>query len=232
MQKLHAQNILIWGATGTIGSAVAQAFATKGFRLILTGRHMEKLEPLADVCEAKGASCLLVPMKFKNLFEIDELAVHLAQSYKKLDGMISCLGTLQGLGSIHHVEEKDYHQAFHVNVTLNWKALQACESLLIHSGRGVALFPIEELFKKPQAYHSVYGLTKRTLAQLIEQFSLDNANSSLVAQTLFLPQAKTPLTQKIFPSLLGDFASSEDIAKKVLKAYEDLKNYPSTCQAA
>lgn len=223
MQKLHAQTILIWGATGAIGSAVAKCFAEKGYHLILVGRHVSKLETLADSCEKKGGSCLLVPMKYQTLLEIDELAVHLAQAYGKLDGMVSCLGTLTVLGALNHVMEKDYHQAFYVKVTLNWKALQACEILLRKSGNGVALFPIEDFFKEQQAYHSVYGLTQRTLDYMIQQFNLDHQGDSLQVQTLFLPQAKTSLTQKIFPSLSGNLVSAETVAMQIVQAYEDAK---------
>jgi short-subunit dehydrogenase len=220
MQNLHGHNILLWGATGTMGSALAQSLAQRGAHLILTGRCLHKLEALADLCEAQGGDCTLVPMTFNRLIEIDELAVHLATTYGKIHGMISCLGTLGGLGFIHHVHEKDYQEAFHIHVTIPWKTLQSFEGLLKASNQGVVLFPLEAFFQKPQGYHSVYGLSKRALVSLIDQFNLDQVPSCIKVETLYLPQAQTPLSQKIFPSQSRGFISPEEGADLIRKAYE------------
>ena len=49
------QNILITGASGSIGSALARAYASPGVRLILQGRNEARLNALAETCRAKGA---------------------------------------------------------------------------------------------------------------------------------------------------------------------------------
>ena len=48
--------VLITGATGGIGRALAHAYARKGRRLILHGRDDTKLQELAAECTAQGAS--------------------------------------------------------------------------------------------------------------------------------------------------------------------------------
>jgi short-subunit dehydrogenase len=50
--------LLITGATGAIGAALAQAFAESGNTLILNGRDAGRLEALARRCEARGARVL------------------------------------------------------------------------------------------------------------------------------------------------------------------------------
>jgi len=50
--------VLITGATGSIGSALAEHYAEKGNTLILQGRKEELLLNLVALCEAKGASVL------------------------------------------------------------------------------------------------------------------------------------------------------------------------------
>jgi short-subunit dehydrogenase len=48
-------SVLITGATGGIGGALASAYAAIGVTLILQGRDGRKLADLADACRAKGA---------------------------------------------------------------------------------------------------------------------------------------------------------------------------------
>ena len=47
--------VLITGATGAIGGALARAYATPGVTLYLQGRKLDQLQSLAQQCEATGA---------------------------------------------------------------------------------------------------------------------------------------------------------------------------------
>ncbi|MGQ0335445.1 SDR family NAD(P)-dependent oxidoreductase [Halomonas elongata] len=49
------RSLLITGATGAIGSALARHYASPGVRLILHGRRREPLDALADECRQAGA---------------------------------------------------------------------------------------------------------------------------------------------------------------------------------
>jgi short-subunit dehydrogenase len=53
-----SQCVLITGATGGIGGALAEAYAAPGATLILQGRKAERLAELAAQCEARGARVL------------------------------------------------------------------------------------------------------------------------------------------------------------------------------
>lgn len=49
------RTILITGATGSIGQALAKCYANRNTRLVLTGRNTEKLAEITKICEKKGA---------------------------------------------------------------------------------------------------------------------------------------------------------------------------------
>jgi short-subunit dehydrogenase len=50
-------NVLLTGATGGIGHAIARAFAAQGAQLLLTGRRAEVLEPLAAEVGGRAIAC-------------------------------------------------------------------------------------------------------------------------------------------------------------------------------
>lgn len=58
MSSAALQRILITGATGAIGSALAVRYAASGRQLILFGRDQLKLELLAGRCQALGAQAV------------------------------------------------------------------------------------------------------------------------------------------------------------------------------
>ena len=59
--------VLITGATGGIGGALAPAYAAPGVTLILQGRREDRLEELALECRAAGARVLLEPLDVRDL---------------------------------------------------------------------------------------------------------------------------------------------------------------------
>ena len=48
------RTVLITGATGGIGGALAEVYAQAGNTLILQGRNIARLAELAGLCEAQG----------------------------------------------------------------------------------------------------------------------------------------------------------------------------------
>jgi len=51
---LENRNAVIYGAGGSIGSAVARAFAREGAKVHLTGRTLESLEEVAEEIRSSG----------------------------------------------------------------------------------------------------------------------------------------------------------------------------------
>jgi NADP-dependent 3-hydroxy acid dehydrogenase YdfG len=51
----HPSTVLITGATGGIGAALARGYAEPGRTLILHGRDASRLASLTQECEARGA---------------------------------------------------------------------------------------------------------------------------------------------------------------------------------
>jgi short-subunit dehydrogenase len=66
MKPRAAQTILITGASGSIGNALAKAYAAPGITLILHGRNESKLEQTAQACRAQGAQVV------KGVFDITD----------------------------------------------------------------------------------------------------------------------------------------------------------------
>jgi uncharacterized protein len=55
--NLAGRTVLLTGATGGIGHAIAHACAARGAQLVLTGRRAEVLEPLATELSARAVAC-------------------------------------------------------------------------------------------------------------------------------------------------------------------------------
>ena len=88
---LSGKVIILTGATGGIGKAIATELSKAGSQLILTGRNQEKLESLASSLESGNYQLLVADLTTNE--GINRLAAIAAKT--KPDGLINCLGINQ-----------------------------------------------------------------------------------------------------------------------------------------
>ena len=65
--SMSNQTILITGASGGIGSALARAYARPGVTLLLWGRDGARLEEIAAACRACGARCIVESLDLRDI---------------------------------------------------------------------------------------------------------------------------------------------------------------------
>lgn len=104
MNGLHKpSNILITGATGSIGGALALAYAAPGITLILQGRNEVRLSELANECESLGATIITRAVDLRNRQTVADWLNPLCQSIA-LDLVIINAGVNTDIGPKRHGE--------------------------------------------------------------------------------------------------------------------------------
>lgn len=97
-------NILITGATGGIGGALARAYAKPGVTLFLQGRDQQKLNALGSQCIAAGAAVETASIDVR---DIDPLRQWVAEidARAPLDLVVPCAGININIGPDHSGEK-------------------------------------------------------------------------------------------------------------------------------
>lgn len=119
--QINSYSILITGASGAIGRALAVSYAEPGIRLVLHGRDAEKLAQTVRLCEQQGA---LVYTSVLDLSCVDEIAPWAQQILSKgeINLFIANAGMCIGHGEDGSLE---YWQAASKLIDLNLKANMA-----------------------------------------------------------------------------------------------------------
>jgi NADP-dependent 3-hydroxy acid dehydrogenase YdfG len=94
--------VLITGATSGIGRATAEIFAQNGYRLILTGRRVERLMELKNKLETSfGSDILILPFDVRDPGAVDAALSNLPEAYQEVDILVNNAGLAKGLAPIH-----------------------------------------------------------------------------------------------------------------------------------
>lgn len=113
----NPSHIVITGATGGIGQALALAYAMPGIRLSLFGRKEAVLQNLAQQCQKSGAEVFIYPMDLRNTPELMN-KIEAIDAEKPVDLIIANAGVATYLDSELEVETwEQIEQAFDINLT-------------------------------------------------------------------------------------------------------------------
>jgi NAD(P)-dependent dehydrogenase (short-subunit alcohol dehydrogenase family) len=120
---------VIIGAAGGIGSALARRLKRGGASLVLMGRSMERLAPLASELGAETAVA--------DAAQPDELERAVA-SLGSFHGIVNCAGSIL-LKPAHLTSEAEWRQTMEANLTTAYSTVRAGAKALMQGGGSIVL---------------------------------------------------------------------------------------------
>jgi short-subunit dehydrogenase len=147
---LASSNVLLTGATGGIGHAIARRLHRAGATLTLTGRRTEVLEPLA--AETGGRSLAV------DLTDRDAVR-RLAAESADVDVLIAN-AALPASGDVRSFSEEELDAALDVNLRAPMVLARILGEQMAGRGRGHIVFVSSLAGKSSQRHSGVYSATK------------------------------------------------------------------------
>ncbi|MBV8988941.1 MAG: SDR family NAD(P)-dependent oxidoreductase [Solirubrobacterales bacterium] len=145
-------NVLITGASGGIGQAIARAFASRGARLLLTGRRLEVLEPLAEEVSGNVVACDLSRRE-----DVDRLIA--AARAAATDVLIANAG-LPASGLLTELTQDQIDRMLEINLRAPIALARALAPAMIERGHGHMVFISSLSGKVAPPASSIYSATK------------------------------------------------------------------------
>jgi short-subunit dehydrogenase len=148
--KLSGSTVLLTGATGGIGHAIARELHGRGARLVLTGRRAEVLEPLAAEL---GATALAADLA-------DRAAVgRLLEEAGEVDILVAN-AALSGTGQLEDFSIEEIDRVLDVNLRAPIALARALAPAMARRGGGHLLFVSSLAGKAGAARSAMYNATK------------------------------------------------------------------------
>jgi uncharacterized protein len=150
LMDISGSKVLLTGATGGLGHAIARALSARGAQLILTGRRLDVLEPLASELHARA---LVV-----DLSEAAEVHRLLSEA-GKLDVLVAN-AALPGSGKLDSLTMEEIDRSLEVNLRAPIAMARMLVPEMVKRGSGHLLFMSSLSGKAATAGSSIYNATK------------------------------------------------------------------------
>jgi 3-oxoacyl-[acyl-carrier protein] reductase len=137
---LEGKNAIIYGAGGSIGGAVARAFAREGARVFLAGRTLEPLEEVAEDIRAAGGAVETAQLDALEEKEVDGHADAVAADAGSLDVSFNLISHPFTHGTpLHEMDADDYMAPIETAARATFLTARAAARHMIEQRSGVIL---------------------------------------------------------------------------------------------
>lgn len=164
---LAGRVVLLTGATGGLGGALAGQLAADGAIVIASSRQVRRLERLHAGITAAGGHCQLYPMDLAGASpaDLDECVGRILQAHGRLDALVHCAADFPGLTPLAHVDPAVLARTVHVNLTARiWLTVAALPAL--EASAGVVALVHDAPARTAAPYWGGYGLAQQAQAAL------------------------------------------------------------------
>lgn len=173
--KISGSTVLLTGATGGIGHAIARALAARGGKLILSGRRIDVLEPLADELDARALAVdLAEPAEIDRLIseagEVDILVANAA---------------LPASGRLESFSLGELDRALDVNLRAPLVLAHALVPAMVARGSGHLLFMSSLSGKAATPGTALYNASKYGLRGFASALRADLRSSGVGVSAVF-----------------------------------------------
>ncbi len=198
---LAGKTILITGAAGGLGSALALKCAGAGAGLILLDKNRRGLEQLSDRITEPGLSSPgLYPMDLAGagIDDFNDMVKTIASEFGGLHALVHCAVDFDGLQPLEQINPQDWLRSMQVNVNAPWLLTCTCLPLLKKSKNGQVFFLLDDLETVTDAYWGAYGTGKSAMAGLVRQFEATLDNTGITVRGIIPGAMRTTLRSKAY----------------------------------
>ena len=223
------KRVLVTGATGGIGGAISEAFASEGETVIATGRNVDKLAELAGRCRDAPGS---VETMAGDLTD-EAFAAGLAEASAPVDILVN------GVGWVRHVpflesDPADWEKSWQLNVHSVLVLTRLVARGMAARGTGQIVNVGSVLGDRVYRYMLFYAATKHALRAISRGLRLELAEHGIKVTEIAPGLVDTGLLDEIdHPEVLAAYAArkypplkASDIAEATLAA---TRTAPNAC---
>jgi len=173
--QIQGSTVLLTGATGGIGHAIARALGARGASLILTGRRTELLEPLAQELGARS-----IAVDLSRAEEVDRLAAEAG----RVDILVAN-AALPGSGMLGELSAQEIDRALDVNLRAPILLTHALSPAMVDARKGHLVFISSLAGKVATPGSSLYNATKFGLRGFASAMRAELRSSGVGVSSIF-----------------------------------------------
>jgi NAD(P)-dependent dehydrogenase (short-subunit alcohol dehydrogenase family) len=171
---LAGRTAIVTGSSRGIGLAVAEELASRGAKVVMSGRKQPDLDHSVEQINAQHRDAAIgVPAHAGNPADIERLVSTTMDRLGAIDMLVVNAGTNPFMGSLVDIELPAWDKVFEVNVRGALLLIQAVVKAWMYEHGGTIVTVASTAGLHPAAGLGAYGVSKAALIQLTKQLAME-----------------------------------------------------------
>lgn len=191
-----APTVMITGAAGSLGAAVAQAFGQFGANLALIDLQMAQLQRAYPQPTERQ---LLLPANLLEQSQALSAVSQAVQRFRRIDVLCNIAGGFRMGSPVHETSDEDWQFLFDINVRTMLNAVRAVVPKMIEQGGGSIINVGANSAQKGVAQMGAYCAAKSVVIRLTEAMSAELREKNINVNCVLPSIIDTPANRATMP---------------------------------
>jgi 2-hydroxycyclohexanecarboxyl-CoA dehydrogenase len=192
--RFENKSVIVTGAAGGIGSAIASRFASEGARVILTDVQAEGAEAAAAVIRATGGKARAFAADIATAEGCQTIVGDVLAQEGRIDVLCNNAG-INRRGALLSLTAEDWRLSFAVNLDAMFHTCQAALPHMIAQGGGAIVNTASQWGLHPAPNHIAYNVTKAAVASFTQNLARDYAPQNIRVNAVCPGEIHTPMLE-------------------------------------
>jgi NAD(P)-dependent dehydrogenase (short-subunit alcohol dehydrogenase family) len=184
--QLKDKVTLITGPAKGMGRAVSLAFAKEGAKLVLAGRDIQAIDPVAAEIRTMGVDVIVIPCDMTSPAQTEALARHAVEAFGRIDVLVNVAGGSGPIGKTGwETTAEEFNEIVQLNMTGCFNTMHAVLPTMIAQRSGKVVNVGGTFGMRGRAGRMAYSASKWGLRGVTKSFALEagqyNINVNCVA---------------------------------------------------
>jgi NAD(P)-dependent dehydrogenase (short-subunit alcohol dehydrogenase family) len=209
--------VVITGAAGNLGSAVARAFKTTGARLALVDRAAGRLEKTFPDLAGSPDCFFTPPTDITDPGAVDAMIEAIQRHFGRIDILINIAGGFRGGRPLHKTPLSDWDLMIDLNARSVFITCQAAIPHMLSQGYGRIINIASRAALSGEAFLSAYSASKAAVVRLTESMAAELKEAGINVNCVMPGTIDTPQNRAAMPSAdFSKWVAPEAVADVIL----------------
>ncbi len=194
---LSSRTILVTGAAGNLGRAVAEAFAARGASLVLVDLRRDSLEKAFGAEEERR---IFAPADLLDAAQVEAVVQRAIQRFCRIDVLCNIAGGFRMGGAVHETTDADWNFLFDINARTVLQMARAVVPRMLAAGGGKIVNVGAFSAQKGAAQMAAYTASKSVVIRLTEAMAAELREKNINVNCVLPTTIDTPENRAAMPS--------------------------------
>jgi NAD(P)-dependent dehydrogenase (short-subunit alcohol dehydrogenase family) len=196
--------VIITGAAGNLGRAVANAFQAAGARLVLVDRASDRLPQLFPELADTPDHVLATSVDLTDADAVHAMVEQALERFGRVDVLVNAVGGWRGGKPTHETPLETLGFLFTLNEETAFLASQAVVPAMLEQGQGKIINVAARAGLQGRAWNAAYSASKSAVLRLTESMSAELKTSGIHVNCVLPSTIDTPQNRQAMPK--ADFS--------------------------